>query len=270
MVKLKRNKPFLIFIVIFGLLFFLHSLRVLRPAENFLLYLIRPLSSRLYSLGNSFDRSYSERRDQTDLNAKIASLTSEVARLTVDKAAWQEVNEENQKLRQQLNFLNANNFKAVTANVLAKEATAAVGEQSQDLLIDKGSQDGLRLGLGVISEEGVIVGKIMAVKETSAKICLTTSPGCKLPAAIQNQNKTQGLTDGNLGLTIKMSYIPQLEKISPDDIVVTSGLGGNIPRGLVIGKISQVKNESNEVWQEATIESLVNLNNLTVVAVVIP
>jgi len=270
MIKVKGKKPFLIFVVVFGLLFFLHLIQVLRPLENFLLYLIKPVSSKLYSLGNSFDQSYTDSRDKTDLNVKIADLTSEVARLTVDKAAWQEVTEENQKLRRQLNFLSANNFKAVTANVLAKEAAAETGEQSQDLIIDKGARDGLRLGLGVISEEGVIVGKIMDLKETSARICLTTSPDCKLPAAIQNQNKTQGLTDGDLGLTIKMSYIPQLEKIAYSDIVVTSGLGGNIPRGLVIGKVVQVKNESNEVWQEATIESLVNLNNLTVVAVIIP
>ena len=98
---------------------------------------------------------------------------------------------------------------------------------------------------------------------------MTTSPGCKLAAAIQNQTKAQGITDGDLGLTIKMNYIPQLEKISLGDTVITSGLGDKIPRGLVIGKVIEVVSESNEVWQGATIEPLVNLNTLTVVTVII-
>ena len=128
----------------------------------------------------------------------------------------------------------------------------------------------MRLDLGLINEEGVVVGKIIDIKPGTAKICLTTSPGCQLAASLQNQNKTLGIVEGDLGLTIKMSYIPQLEKININDIVITSGLGGDIPRGLVIGKVQSVRNESNEIWQSATIEPLVNMDNLTVLAVIIP
>ncbi|MFA5023555.1 MAG: rod shape-determining protein MreC [Patescibacteria group bacterium] len=270
MIKIRRNKTFLTVIVVLGLLFFLHGVKILSPLENFLLSLTKPFSGHLYSLGNSFNQSYSRSRDKTDLNLKVDDLNREIARLTVNQASCQEIESENQKLHNQLKFLSDHNFKAVVANVLAKEALAETGEQSQDFIIDKGSRNGLRVGLGVVSEEGVIVGQVIEIKENTAKICLTTSSGCKLAGAILNQTKTQGLTDGDLGLTIKMNYIPQLEKISPNDIVITSGLGGNIPRGLVIGKITQVKNESNEVWQAATIEPLINFNNLTVVSVIIP
>lgn len=270
MLKIAKHKPFLIFIVVFGLLFFLHSVRALEPLENFLLGSLKPLNSGLYSWGNSLNRSYAERQSQGDLSAQVASLRSEVAQLLVERASWQEIDEENKKLRQQLNFLSTNKFQTLSAKVLARETLAESSGMSGSLVIDKGSQAGLRVGLGVISPEGVIIGKIIDLKDTSAEICLATSPECKLAAAIQNQNKTQGLTDGDLGLTIRMSYIPQLEKISPGDIVVTSGLGDSIPRGLLIGKVVQVHSASNEVWQEATIESPLNLNDLTIVAVVIP
>jgi cell shape-determining protein MreC len=93
-----------------------------------------------------------------------------------------------------------------------------------------------------------------------------------LAAAVQGQNdqKTSGVVEGDLGLTIKMDFIPQAEKIKVDDIVVTSGLEKNIPRGLVIGKIIQVNSDSNEIWQKATVESLMNLEDLTIVSILPP
>ncbi len=270
MKRIKRNNPILIFLVVFGLLVFLHSIGALRPVENVLLGIVKPISSRFYSLGNVFSHYNQDRENQTSLSNQVEALTSEVAVLTVANSAQKELVEENSKLRKQLKFLSDNNFKAVAAEVIARESISEGSDSGQDLVINKGARDGVNIGQGVVSEEGVIVGKVIEIKDTSAKICLTTSPECKLAAAIQNQARTQGITDGDLGLTIIMNFIPQLEKISAGDTVITSGLGGNIPRGLVIGKVIEVRNESNEVWQDATIEPLVNLNNITVLSVIIP
>ena len=267
MIKLKRNNPIVILLVVGGLLIFLHGVGTLRPAENFLLSLTKPLAEHLYRRGTLFNHSYTVAAQKEDLNARIDALNKEVTQLTVANSQCQEIGDENQKLRATLKFLGANNFQSVTASVIAKEA---INEDNRDLVINRGSRDGLRVGLGVVNEDGVIVGQVVEIKDTTAKICLTINSNCQLAASLQNQDKTQGLTDGDLGLTIKMNYIPQLEKVNIGDTVITSGLGGSIPRGLVIGRVTQVHNASNEVWQEATIEPLVNLDNLTVVSVIIP
>lgn len=269
MKRLKKNNPVFIFLLFFGLLIFFHGLGIFRPVENFILGIFKPVNSQFYSWGNFFSRSYQDRANQVSLLAKVDELTKEVARLTVANSQQTELAEENLKLRNQLNFSANNNFKTIAAEVISRESLSDGAGGGQDLIIDKGTKDGLSVGQGAVDEEGLIIGKIIEVKETSAKICLTTSQECKLAAAIQNSAKTQGVTDGDLGLTIKMNYIPQLEKISVGDTVITSGLGDRIPRGLVIGKIIEVRNESNEVWQDATIEPLVNLNNLTVVSVIL-
>lgn len=270
MKRLKSNNPIFIFLVVFGILVFFHSVGLLHPVENFFINLLKPVSGRFYNIGNSFSKSYQNRESQASLQLKVDELTKAVAVLTVANSQQKEIAEENLKLKSQLKFLNDNNFKAVAAMVIARESLVEGSEDGQDLIINKGTNDGITVGQGVVSEEGLIIGKVIDAKETSSKICLTTSQECKLAAAVQNQTKTQGITDGDLGLTIKMNYIPQLEKISVGDTVITSGLGGKIPRGLVIGKIIEIRNESNEVWQDATIEPLVSLNNLTVVTVIIP
>ena len=269
MKKIKKNNPVFISLVVFGLLVFLHSVGVLRPLENLLINSAKPLGGRFYSWGNNLAQYTQKSEEQANLNFQIAELKKEVARLTVINSGQKELVEENSKLRSQLKFLNDNNFKAVAAAVIARESLVDGTEEGQDLIVNKGTKNGVLVGQGVVSEEGLIIGKVIEAKETAAKICLTTSPGCKLAAAIQNQTKAQGITDGDLGLTIKMNYIPQLEKISVGDTVITSGLGDKIPRGLVIGKVIDVLSESNEVWQSATIEPLVNLNSLTVVTVII-
>jgi rod shape-determining protein MreC len=265
--KIKKNNPIVIFLVVGGLLIFLHGVGALRPLENLLSSLTRPLAERLYRHGALFNRSYTAAQKKEDLTARVEELTKEATQLIVANSRCREIEDENQKLRATLKFLSTNDFKAVVASVIAKEAG---GEDSRGLIINRGTRDGVNVGLGVVSEEGVIVGQVVETKDTTARICLTINSNCQLAAALQNQTKTQGLTDGDLGLTIKMNYIPQLEKVTVGDTVITSGLGGSIPRGLVIGRVTQVYSASNEVWQGATIEPLINLNNLTVVSVIIP
>lgn len=267
MIKIKNNKSIIIFLAVSGLLIFFHSLGVLSPVENFLISVAKPISSRLYSWGSAVNHSYGADQDVASLQAQVDKLAREIAILTVANSRSLEIEKENKKLRDTLVFKNSNNFRLLLASVIAKEAGM---EESRDLVINRGRQDGLSIGLGVISESGEIVGKIVDIKDNTSRMCLTTSPNCQFAASVQNQSRTQGITDGDLGLTIKMTYIPQLEKISPSDLIITSGLGEMIPRGLVIGKVTQVKNESNEVWQEATIEPLTNFDNLTIVSVVIP
>lgn len=270
MIRIKKNNPLLIFTVVLGLLVFLHLVGVMRPLERTLLLAVKPISSRLYQWGNGFGSAYSERREKDELIAEINRLKGEIASNAINNSHWLEIEAENKKLRGQLGFISNNKFKAVLANIIAKEESFSTAEGSRDIIIDKGEKDGLRVDLGVLSEDGVIIGKVIETNSSNSRICLVTSPGCQLAASLQNEDKTKGITDGNLGLTIEMSYIPQLEKISVGDTVVTSGLSGSIPRGLIIGRVSNVKSESNEVWQSATIEPLIDFNDLTVVSIIIP
>ena len=249
---------------------FLHFIKVLAPLENLTIQTVKPLAGFLYGSGSSIRNSYEETKQQKDVRSHADSLEKEVARLTVENAQFKELEQDNVKLRAQLNFLSANKYKNVLANVISQNLVFDIKEGDQDIVIDRGSKEGIKEGVGVVNENGVIIGKISEVRDHISKVCLTTNRNCKFAATIQNQNRTMGITEGDLGLTIKMNYIPQSEKINNGDTVITSGLGGNISRGLVIGKVSQVNNHSNEIWQDVNIEPLFNLSTLTIVTVLIP
>jgi len=265
----KKKKSWL-WAVAVVLVIFLHFIKVLSPLENAAISTIKPLAGFLYGSGSNITHSYEESQQQKNIFSKDDNLEKEVARLTVENAQYKELEQDNIKLRAQLNFLSANKYKNVLANVISQNLVFDIKEGDQDIVIDKGSAEGIKEGVGVVDENGVIIGKISEVRDHLSKVCLTTNRNCKFAATIQNQNRTMGITEGDLGLTIKMNYIPQSEKINNGDTVITSGLGGNISRGLVIGKVSQINNHSNEIWQDVNIEPLFNLSTLTIVTVLIP
>ncbi len=277
MFKIKTKNNIILFIAVIGLLIFLHFIKVLSPLENITARAISPIAGQLYSVSSSLRLALSERADKEELLATLKDLQAEINQIKAENARLKSIEEENKKLRQYLKFSTKNEFNYILTNVISRGMFADPVSGQQSLIIDKGAADALAPGLAVVNSEGIIVGKIAEVKENTAKIYLSTGSNCKLAAAIQegqeqpgSVNKTVGIAEGELGLTIRMNFIPQAEEIKVGDTAVTSGLEKNIPAGLVIGKIVEVDKTSNEVWQRATIEPLINLDELTIVSVLRP
>lgn len=269
--KLNRKHPIFLAVIVLLILIILNSLGFLRPLDRILAKPLSPINKFLYKRGLAWNKTWELELDKENLIVEIESLREALVQQILDQSKYLAIQEENEKLRAQLNFNAQSNFQTISASIVAKESSwLGVDSSSRNIVINKGARDNLRPGLGVISEKGMIVGKILETKEKSSLVCLTNNPGCQLAVSLQNGQKTQGLTDGRLGLTIEMNFIPQSEKVEPGNIVITSGLNDEIPRGLVVGQVTQVSSESNDIWQSAVIDPLLNFNNLSVVSVIIP
>lgn len=265
----KKSKKIFIFLAVIGLLIFLHYIMVLRPIENFVIEILKPVSTRMYKISSNIKLSYQNQTDKRDLFKIISETNEKVNELTVENVRLKGLEDENEKLRQHLKFLEQNKFNFVLAHVLSHGTSLNQSEAREEIVIDKGSKDGVVLGQAVASDKGYLIGKIQEVEDEISKVYLVTNKKCKVAATLQNEDKTVGITEGELGLTIKMNFIPQTEIVSLGDNVITSGLEKNIPRGVVIGKVMEVEKDSNEVWQSATIEPLVNSNDLTILSVIL-
>ncbi|MEI7497684.1 MAG: rod shape-determining protein MreC [Candidatus Falkowbacteria bacterium] len=266
MKKLNSKRLSLIGAVI-ALLLFLHYSRLLLPVEGFMSQIFNPLTQRLYGATSHLRFFYEEQTDRRDLNQTVKDLEKQVSALTQENAKLKLLDEENQSLRNYLKFLQPRSRHYVMANVIGRED---VDQISQIIILDKGKQDGVLSGYAVVNENGHIVGKVLETKDHEAQVCLVTSGRCQLAVAIQNQNRTIGIAKGELGLVVKVDFIPQSEQIEKDQTVITSGLEKSIERGLVVGKITEVIKQNNELWQTARVEPLVNPDNLLTVAVMQP
>ncbi|MDD4902083.1 MAG: rod shape-determining protein MreC [Patescibacteria group bacterium] len=264
-------KLIVLFLATVGLLIFLHFVGWLAPVERVFFLVFNPVASRLQFWSNEINKKYSNSVRQENLAVQVEDLEKKVERLTVENASLKNLQDENSVLRQHLKFLDSGQQKKyVLANVISREILNGPEESLGDLVIDKGRDDGIVAGLAALDETGAVVGKVTATEEKISRVTLITNSGCKMAATLQNVNRTIGVTGGNLGLTINMDYIPQVESVSVGDLVVTSGLESNIPRGLLIGQAAKVDRGSNDIWQSVNIQPAANLDNLTIVSIIIP
>lgn len=271
-------KKYIYVAAIVMLLIFFHYIKILNPLESFLNKTFKPFFGVFYSFSSDVNKNYSDETEKIDLTSDLKKAEEKINQLTSENIKLRFLEEENSILRKHLNFLKKDSQHYLMANIISRgELTGGTNQNNQAILIDKGSVDGLYPGLAVISStaigtssQGVIIGKVIDVKDHIAEIYLVTNKKIKLAAAIFGDNKTSGIASGDLGLTVKMDFIPQTENIQIGDIVATSGLEQGVSRGLVIGRVSKIIKENNEVWQSAIIEPATDLDSLSIVAVLLP
>ena len=173
---------------------------------------------------------------------------------------------ENERLRGLLELEdNRQEFKSVGANVIARDSS----EFHDTITIDKGSKDGIKVGavvtvpeglVGVVSEVGHNFSKVKTVYDSQTSvsaICLRTGDmGIVEPTGSLSSNGE-----------CNMNYIDKSAKTVVGDMIETSGTGGVFPRGILIGKVSEITEDKRNLTLTATIEVSVNLNNIDVVLV---
>lgn len=211
-----------------------------------------------------------DKKSKSKLLEEITSLEEQKQANEVDMARLYSLEEENEKLRQYLNFVNTGSFDYVLANIIWQENLLNFSHYNQNIIIDKGSKDGLREGLAIISETGVIIGKIIEVEDKMSRACLINNNFCKMAVSLSNSSKSIGLAEGDLGLSIKVNFVSQNETVNVGDRIITSGLEKDIPKGLAVGKVNYVNQEVNDIWQNINAEPLFSINDLSIISVVIP
>jgi rod shape-determining protein MreC len=265
-----KTKQMLLAMAVIGLLIFFHFIGFLKPVEKIFSNVLNPVMGSVYNFSSFVRTKYNEQTSKINLWEKVSQLEADVNFLTVRNAELSTMESENKILRDHLKFLTQKKFNNVMSNVISRGDISDISDRTETITIDKGLSDGVFIGMPVLSSQGMIIGKISEAKEKISKVNLTNNINCKLAATVLNQQKTSGITEGELGLTIKMGFIPQSDIIKIGDIIITSGLEKAIPRGLVIGKVIEVNKESNELWQTATIEPMLDPDELIIVSVLLP
>ena len=200
----------------------------------------------------------------TTVEADNDQLRRENAELRAEVIVLREAQIENENLRRQLNYKSAvPHFQLLSAEVIGRDPSNLL----QYILIDRGRIDGIEPGMSVLTAEG-LVGRVSEVSAASSKVMLITDPSSSVTAMIQSSRAT-GVVQGHSAHELAMRYIPQLAEVAPGDIVLTSGLGGNLPRRLPIGQVVEVSHQDVHMFQEAQVIPAANLADLETVMVLL-
>lgn len=214
---------------------------VFTPVQQF----ARDVTTGVGSWINVVARAHELEEENRKLREALDGVTAENARL-------QEAARENEQLRQALKF---QTDRPDLTGVIANNIGGDPSSQREIITIDRGSADGILNGMAVLSPGGIMIGTIEEAKQDRATVLLITDRESRVPVTTQ-RSQTPGMLEGmyQQGGVLRMTRIPRDQDIARDDVLLTSGLGGTFPRGLIIGQVSAVY--QNDVQTEKAADAL--------------
>ncbi|MEP7162884.1 MAG: rod shape-determining protein MreC [Candidatus Moraniibacteriota bacterium] len=235
-----------------------------RPFQGFLSTLTLPFQNFL-SWG-SFE--FSDTRDFFgsigQLKQENASLKKENLRLTGEVARLRSFETENTTLREITHLDGDGKNTMVNAEVVGRDVSGF----STTLTINRGSSQGIAVGMPVIGVGRVLVGRTISVFPFTSVVELLSHPESITSAALVSTD-SKGVVRGDHGLGMIFDLALQSESLKPGEAVVTSGLGDGFPHGLLIGTIESIHPSSDRLFQQAIVISPIRFDALRFVSVII-
>ena len=259
-----RSWTLLVLVSIAIIALILHESGQLQPVEDLAQYVIGPVLRSFDSLVGGTADLFSTYRDARELRTENRRLQEENNRLITENIRLKEFEAENATLRDLLKFTRNNpNYTTLAADVIGRDPSPYLST----IIINVGENRGLKPGMPIITGGSALVGRVIQVNPRTAQVQLLEDVSSAVNAMIQSSRAT-GLVRGQPDGTLAMEFIPLEEKVQPGDIVLTSGLGGDLPRAMVVGQVASVTRRDIDLFQSAALRSAVDLNRLEVVLVI--
>jgi len=260
-----KKRTTILFVGVIGLFIILHATGILAPIEHAFRSSINTTSSFVFSRGKNIRFLSTFITSKKAYEEQIRLQQEHIDQLYIDNARLLELEDENSRLREMSLFLQDTQHIAIGAEVIGR----SIDPIGTSIIIDQGRSREIQVGNPVVIGNGILIGKIIRVDENSAIVELLNDSKSRIASTILNHDNSIGIVEGGFGIVIRMKFIPQNEQIDVGDIVVTSGLEEELPRGLVIGTVEAVEKKPQEPFQEAVISPVHDLNNITLVNVLI-
>jgi rod shape-determining protein MreC len=174
---------------------------------------------------------------------------------------YQEGYLEAKRLRNLLALKENYNFNFVTARVIGREQVTL----SKTILINKGTVHGLNAGMPVMAGPGLI-GRIIDISWHTAKVLLLIDESSNIDAIVQ-RNRTQGIIRGAGSRGCVLRYISKTQDVQEGDTIISSGIGGIFPKGLMIGQVSHVDRQDAGLFLKINVAPSIDFSKLEEVLV---
>ncbi len=203
-------------------------------------------------------------RDMTSLRQRNTELEADVSELQAQVIQLQQQVGQTQILAALVDFSRANPENTY-------KAAAVIGQDPspflQYVIINRGSNDGIQRGMPVVTNQG-LVGRVDAVIADAARVQLITDPASNVNVRLQNAELDASLI-GSVTGDVTLDLIPQDVALERGDLVLTSGLGGGYPPDLIVGQVINVRTRDFDLFQQATVQPVVDFNRLQIVLVIV-
>ena len=187
-------------------------------------------------------------KENADLKDKLNSALAEIASIQTAK-------DENESLKKDLGFKDSSNLTLVPGIVVSYDPTLHSG-----INVRVDSASGITVGKPVIAE-GYLIGRVSSVSGNVVKVSLIVDSTSAIPAIVLGKN-ISGIATGVIGNGLLMDQVPQSDAVAKDDLVVTSGLGGDLPKGIIIAKVGDISKVSGSIFQNVELLPMVDFSKI--------
>ena len=197
-----------------------------------------------------------------NLEKENRELKQKIAELQEENHQMKEMKLTNERMRQLLKFREKNSPSMIGAEVIGQDPSSWF----KSVTIDKGEGDGVKKGMAVVSPIGVI-GQVLKTAPHYATVLLVTDYNSAIDCIVQ-RTRAKAIVEGIGENRCQLKYLLRADEAAVGDVVVTSGLGGNFPKGLMVGEIKKIDKRGHGVFQYAELVPSVDLTQLEEVFVI--
>ena len=255
--NIKKTALILVFLVliVWALNYFGAKSGFLNNFKGFFYSIFRPVQEPLWQEGKDASGFFEGLFRGKELKEENEKLKEEISGILFQNLNNEELKKENEYLRKALEIGLNEEFKLVLADIISKDIA------QDSILINKGLKDGLYQGMTVITEQKILLGKVSEVSDKFSRVILISNSDSFFPVAVQAAQVT-GIIKGRGRGQLSLEEMPQDKEIKENDIVITTSLGGNFPKGLLVGKIKNIKKSDAESFQKADISPFLNIQDV--------
>ena len=213
------------------------------PVGPLLLWLMRPLQIAARGTTSWVKEIQQNYATLSGYKAENERLRQRIANLELERNRLLEAEATNRRLQQLLEFRSHLSSGGITASIIAGSASSWF----KSCLLNKGSADGVYKGMAVVTPLGV-VGQVVAAAAHTAKVLLLTDANSGVDVLVQ-RTRARGIVSGSLDNGTIMKYVKRSEDIQVGDRLITSGLDGIFPKGVMVGTVTKVRKQSLGLFQ---------------------
>ena len=249
----------------------------LGPLEGVLSFVVAPVERAVSAIVKGVGSVAGDTRDVAELQQRVAELASANEALVQENFRLREYQAENEELRRQLNFHQENpTYGSIGVDVVEHGCTifpcgTVVGQDTNPYLrfviITVGSQHGVAVGMPVVTGGAAMIGRIARTSPNLSYVQLINDPASLVVAMLQ-QSRVMGVVEGTEEGRLLMTNILPDEEVAEGETIITSSIGGMLPRGLILGQVESVTYLESDLFQQAVIRPAVDFRRIETVLVI--
>ena len=234
----------------------------MQPLENLVINLTAPVFNFVRRTGDVVSRIWRGYFYLVGLQAENEILKQKTVENQSKEALYQETLLEKERLRKLLEFRDQAALPVTGARIIGFDFSIWF----KCAFLDKGTNDGIKLGMPVINAAG-IVGRLVECYPNYSKVLLLIDRSSAVDA-IDQRNRLRGVLEGIGSNRCFLRFVHKNQDVQVGDIILASGLGGVYPQGMILGSVVAVDKKVPGIFQEIEVEPAVDFTRLEEVLIV--